>query len=153
MTARNWKNAFQHQGNFNGPIVQMLQDLETDLTTALAAISSDHIAFFTHSGAATAGAGVGRYLFRDAAVITAVIAACNTAPAGADLILDINKNGTTIFTTQANRPRILDGAHATASTAVPDVTSVVPGDYLTVDIDQPGAPTPAADITVEVYFA
>jgi len=57
------------------------------------------------------------------------------APAsGASLILDVNKNGTSIWTTQADRVRIAGGG-TYASTASLAVTSLVPGDVLTLDID------------------
>lgn len=50
--------------------------------------------------------------------------------------VDINKNGTTIFTTQANRPSVAstDGDNATDS-AVPDIVSFVASDIITLDID------------------
>lgn len=50
--------------------------------------------------------------------------------------VDVNKNGTTIFTTQANRPSVAstDGDNATDS-AVPDVMSFAAGDIITIDID------------------
>jgi len=70
-----------------------------------------------------------------------------TPPTGTDIIADINKNGTTIFTTQTNRPRVLGGTNG-GTLATPDVMSFADGDYLTVDIDQIGSVTPGADVTV-----
>lgn len=51
-------------------------------------------------------------------------------------ILDLNKNGTTMYTTQGNRPTIAfnDGDKKVDCT-LPDVTSVSAGDILTIDID------------------
>jgi len=72
-----------------------------------------------------------------------------TAPTGADIIVDVNKNGTTIFTTQANRPRIPAGS-TTGDSGTPDITSLVEGDKLTIDIDQVGATTAGEDLTAEV---
>jgi hypothetical protein len=60
----------------------------------------------------------------------------------------VNKNGSTIFTTQANRPTIVSGA--LTSVSVPDVTTWANGDYLTVDIDQVGSTTPGTDLQVQV---
>jgi len=52
-------------------------------------------------------------------------------------IVDINKNGTTIFTTQANRPTLaFDDADKKAESGTPDVTDLVEGDIVSVDIDQ-----------------
>jgi len=67
-----------------------------------------------------------------------------TAPSGADLIVDVNKNGTTIFTTQANRPKISDGNNS-GSSGTPDVTSLSDGDRLSFDVDQVGSSTPGGD--------
>jgi hypothetical protein len=72
-----------------------------------------------------------------------------TAPVGAAIIVDVNKNGTTIFTTQANRPQIAAGANADES-GTPDVTSLAKNDRVDVDIDQVGSTTPGAVLTVMV---
>jgi hypothetical protein len=73
-----------------------------------------------------------------------------TAPAGANIIVDVNKNGTTIYTTQGNRPTVADGANAGGPGTAPDIATLVAGDYLTVDIDQVGSGTAGADLTVAV---
>jgi hypothetical protein len=75
----------------------------------------------------------------------------DTAPVGADLIVDININGTTIFTNQANRPTIAAGA-TTGLSGTPDVQSVSAGDEVSADIDQVGSTTAGGNpiyITVE----
>jgi hypothetical protein len=55
--------------------------------------------------------------------ITKVKLVVKTAPTGADLIVDVNKNGTTVFTTQSNRPKITAG-NTTGDSGTPDVTSL-----------------------------
>ena len=70
-----------------------------------------------------------------------------TAPTGANLIVDINKNGTTIFTTQGNRPTVTAGGNL-ASTTAPDVTTFAAGDYITIDVDQIGSTVAGADLTI-----
>jgi hypothetical protein len=72
-----------------------------------------------------------------------------TAPTGAAIIVDVNKNGTTIFTTQGNRPQIAAGA-TTGDSGTPDVTTLAETDKLTIDIDQIGTTEPGKDLTVEV---
>jgi len=72
-----------------------------------------------------------------------------TAPTGAAIIVDVNKNGTTIFTTQANRPQIAIGA-TTGDSGTPDVTALAETDKITIDIDQVGSTIAGADLTVEV---
>lgn len=73
-----------------------------------------------------------------------------TAPTGASIIIDVNKNGTTIYSTQANRPTIAASANAGGPGSAPDVTSLAAGDYLTVDIDQVGSTVAGSDLTVVV---
>jgi hypothetical protein len=56
---------------------------------------------------------------------------------GSGTIIDIHKNGTTIWTTQANRPTLLwNDADGATSAPLPDVLNVVTGDLLSWDIDQ-----------------
>src|SRR3954463_12683655 len=77
--------------------------------------------------------------------ITTVAAMVGTAPTGATLILDVNVNGTTIFSTQGNRPTFaISATSATVSTF--STTSVTTGDYVTVDIDQVGSTLPGSDL-------
>lgn len=75
----------------------------------------------------------------------------DTAPTGAALIVDINKNDTTIFTNQANRPQIADGAKEGESTTL-DVTTGADDDVFTVDIDQKGSTIAGADLVVMLWF-
>jgi len=84
-----------------------------------------------------------------ALTITKVKVVVKTAPTGAALIVDVNKNGTTIFTTQGGRPSIAIGA-TTDDSDTPDVTNLAESDKLTVDIDQVGSTIAGADLTVEV---
>lgn len=112
----------------------------------------DDIAYFSRAGALTVSSGAGRFRFPFPVTILGVTAAIATAPTGASVVLDVNKNGTTIFTTQGNRPTIVAGANATASEQTPDVTSLVTGDYLTVDVDGIGSGTAGADLTVFVRY-
>ena len=72
-----------------------------------------------------------------------------TAPTGATLIVDVNKGGTTIFTTQGNRPTIAISGNSDDS-GTPDVTSLSEDDVLTVDVDQIGSSVAGADLTIEV---
>jgi hypothetical protein len=110
------------------------------------------LATFSRNDVLATGTGASRFLFPFAATVIGVTAAVGTAPTGASIIVDVNRNGTTIFTTQANRPTIVAAANATASEAVPDVTAVASGDYLTVDRDQVGSATPGSDLTVFVRY-
>ena len=85
----------------------------------------------------------------DTETITEVRLVVKTAPTGAAIIVDVNKNGTTIFTTQTNRPQIAISATEGQSTTI-EVSGLVKGDNLTIDIDQIGSTVAGADLTVEV---
>lgn len=74
-----------------------------------------------------------------------------TAPTGSAIIVDINKDGTTIFTTQANRPQIAAG-QTTGESVTFDVTTGSDDEEYTVDIDQIGSGTPGSDLTVTLHF-
>ncbi len=73
-----------------------------------------------------------------------------TAPTDAAILVDINKNGTSIWAdTQANRVTIADGAIAGTQISF-DTTSLSDGDILTIDIDQIGSTIAGADMTIQV---
>lgn len=75
----------------------------------------------------------------------------STGPTGADLISDIHKNGTTLWTTQGNRPTIAD-AETWANITAPDVTAIAQGDRLTLEIDQVGSSTAGANLSLTLYI-
>jgi len=95
-------------------------------------------------GLATVGTKLAQALIPGTFSISKVILWGDNAPTGADLIVDINKNGSTIFTTQANRPKIAAGAHSGES-GTPNIISINKGDRLSVDTDQVGSTTPGGD--------
>jgi len=110
-----------------------------------------HIMPFSIGGTLTVGTGKHR-LYNDTGaslLIRSVRASVGTAPTGASLIVDVNRNGTTIFTTQAGRPTIAAAANTARVTGM-DVTALADGDYLTIDVDQIGAGSAGADLTVQV---
>jgi hypothetical protein len=109
--------------------------------------ATQELTAFSKSGALTVGAGVSRLPIGAACTVVNVRAMVGTAPAGSAVTVDVNKNGTTLFTTQGNRPSIAAGANASGA-AVPDVTALAAGDYLTVDVDAIGSGTAGSDLTV-----
>ena len=74
-----------------------------------------------------------------------------TAPTGADIIVDVNKDGSTIFSTQGNRPTIT-AAGSSGTSETPDTTSVADNSYLDFDIDQVGSTIPGSDLLIVVSF-
>ena len=104
---------------------------------------------FSIPGTLLVAGGTMRWYFAQSLTITNVIASVGTAPTGASLIFDVNKNGTTIFSTQANRPTITAGTFSDLS-STPNVTSLVSGDYITVDVDQIGSSVAGADAVIRI---
>ncbi len=83
--------------------------------------------------------------------ISAVTATVGTSPAGAALVVDVRKNGTTIYTGGVNRPSIAAGSNS-ANGGAPSTSSVTTGDYLTVDVVSVGSTTPGSDLVVNILL-
>jgi len=123
------------------------------------------------SGSSLAGDDVDLYTFRangpytvDADVdgsidvkrpgtITAVWLTRTTPGTSGSTILDLNRNGTSLYTTQANRPTILfSDADEQVACTLPDVVGLSIGDALTADTDAVEDGTPegwALQVVVE----
>jgi len=71
---------------------------------------------------------------------------------GVSDIVDVNINGTTVYTTQANRPTLLVGNTGMFTEAgEPEINTVVPGDIISYDIDQI-ATTGSARFKISICF-
>lgn len=103
---------------------------------------------FTLAGSATVTAGSLRYYLDDSYEIIRVRASVGVPPTGSDLVIDVNKNGSTLFPDQAQRPRIVDGSNTGYS--VPSNRLLAEGDYLTLDTDQIGSTNPGSNLVVQV---
>lgn len=93
--------------------------------------------------------GTMRWYFDGSATISNVLASVGVAPTGASVIFDVNKNDTTIFTNQANRPTIT-ASNFYDFTSTPDVTSLTSGDYLTIDVDQIGSTIAGSNAIIRI---
>lgn len=106
---------------------------------------------FSVPGSLTTMTGAARF-YLAYATVTGVCISVGTAPTGAAIIVDVNKNGSTIYTTQADRPEIAVSTNVDIFAAPTGGGSYYgPGDYITVDIDQVGSTVAGADLTVIVY--
>ena len=109
------------------------------------------------AGAAVAGNGVFRYFNdtgRDVTVLN-VRLSCSAAPAGAYLLVDVVKNGVSVFSVAANRPKVTAGSATLEALAVPvqGVLAVVaPGQWLRIYKVTVGT-TPAQNVSVQVNTA
>lgn len=103
---------------------------------------------FFKKGALALSTGQLKIYAERAMTIVSVRASVGTAPASTPVICDINLNGSTIFSTQANRPTIAAAGVTSGAVTNMNTTSVAVGDYFTVDVDQIDAA--AADLTVQI---
>jgi len=90
-----------------------------------------------------------RYYSTFDGTITEIAVSVGTAPIGADVIVNIYKNGTTIFDSPSGRPTIPDGSYFDLSSTA-DTATLSTGDYLTVSIDQVGSSFAGSDLTVQI---
>lgn len=62
---------------------------------------------------------------------------CEDNGSASSTIVDVNKNGTTVFTTQSNRPTLAhNDTDNWAISGTPEVTTFTEGDVISIDIDQ-----------------
>ncbi len=107
---------------------------------------------FFQQGLLAVTTGVLRWRAKGTFTIVEVNANVGTAPTGTSIIVDVLKNGTSIFnTTPANRPTIAVSTN-TAVSGTPDTTAVSDADYFTVNIAQIGSTITGADLTVEIVL-
>jgi hypothetical protein len=120
-------------------------------TTVKARLAAPRILPFSKSGALSVAVGASRFYVPFTCTIVSIQAMVGTSPTGATLIVDVNKNGTTVFTTQANRPTVAAAGNVSGA-AVPNVTALAAGDYISVDIDQVGSTVPGSDLIVNILY-
>jgi hypothetical protein len=104
---------------------------------------------FTVPGVLNTGTGRARFYIPGPITLSNVRASVSIAPLGADVIVDVNVNGSTVFTNQLSKPKILAGS-VTCPTATPNIQELTTGDYLSVDIDQIGSIFAGSDLTVQI---
>lgn len=119
---------------------------EESLRNNLTFACSDEVTDLTVSTSVTSFRIVG------AKTITGVRASVNTAPTGAVLTVDINKNGTSILSTKLT----IDATEKTSTTAaIPAVIStpsIADDDEITVDIDTIGSTIAGKGLKVSLLF-
>lgn len=121
-------------------------DLKADIST----IKAEWREIVGRNGTIVVETGLSELPVDIACEIVSIVARVSGAPTGAAIRIDLNRNGTTVFTNQANRPTIGDGTNASVVVTSMDVTTLAPGDYLSVDIDQVGSTFAGSDLVVAV---
>jgi hypothetical protein len=136
----------------DGITVTVLDDGANETLEINATISSAvHVIGFFSAGTLSVGQKAPRVRSPWAGTIYEVIAnvGINGEPEGNDIIVDVEKGGTTIFTAQGNRPTILAG-QLNSDAEVPDVTSVNVNDVFTFSIDQVGTTVSGSNLMIQV---
>ena len=142
----------------HGSLAGLADDDHTQYLNVSRHDSDDHSGLeetieFSEVGTLTVKTGTFRWYPPYNITIIDVSAMVGVAPTGATVIVDVNNAGTTIFTTQGNRPAIaISGFHDVSSTADGDVTLTAETDYITVDIDQIGSTIAGDDLVVQVRY-
>jgi hypothetical protein len=118
----------------------------TDLSST-GTVASVPAASVQIQGALATGTSAGAYIAPTTGTITACYIYCKTKGSANNTIVDVHKNGTTIFTNQANRPSLAwNDGDGVAKSGVPDVVALVENDLLTFFID--AIATGAEDLTI-----
>lgn len=105
---------------------------------------------FTHAGPLTVGIGTIGYPIKGGTfTILTVAARLSSPPTGSSAIVDVNKNGTTIFGNQSYRPTFAAGDRD-AVVGTHTVSQVTDGDVITIDIDQIGSGSPGSYLTIVI---
>lgn len=104
---------------------------------------------FSLGGALTVRTGSHRFYLEGNYTFETCRASVGTAPTGAAVICDVNKNGTTIYSTQSARPTIAVSTNSATGNS-PAINTFASGDYITVDIDQIGSTVAGSDLTVVI---
>lgn len=110
------------------------------------------LGFYTTGSLGTGGSfgGPMRLLSPWNGTIQKVILSAATPSYGDNIIVDVNKNGTTIFTDQDHRPVILSGSYGGETTDI-DVVDFIINDVFTIDFDQVGTSgSPGSDVVTTI---
>lgn len=102
-------------------------------------------ASFSRPGVLAVEVGALPWPVPEAMTISGWIAAVGEAPVGAAILVDIKKNGVSVFS--GATITIADGQTVSA-VANADTTSFVAGDLITVEITQVGSTTPGANLGI-----
>ena len=114
-------------------------------------IISDPVVVLVDAGALTEATAQAAVTFPIAVDVLGVTPSVTVAPVTGSAIWDVNKNGTTIYTTQAARPTIATTATSGAETT-PAVKRFAVGDVLTVDCDAVGSGTAGTNGSLAIRY-
>lgn len=103
---------------------------------------------FSRQGTLTTQVGTQRLYVERSGTLAVVRATVGTPSTGSAVVVDVNKNGSSILSSPIS---VAAGAYTQTGTI--GSASVTAGDYFTVDIDAVGSTTPGANLTVTITIA
>lgn len=121
--------------------------MQTEFNTLRSELGAEHAQFSLD--VVTAGAGTYEIPIHGGDFTILGVAARLGTAGSTSTVVDVNKNGATIFGTQANRPTFA-AAGKLATVGAFSVTTLTTGDYLTADVDTAG--TSAAKLVVDIRY-
>jgi hypothetical protein len=139
----------------NRTLAQLMADIESSVSFVYQALVYDTdvpdkpmaTPTINIEGALAVATGVGgAWVAQEDGVMNSILIYCKNNGSASSTIVDVNKNGTTIFTTSGNRPTFGNTDTVPIESAEPDVVDFVKGDLFTFDIDQ--IATGAEDLTI-----
>lgn len=95
--------------------------------------------------------GSGKWYSWGSIQITGVRVSVDVSPVGSPVILDLKKNGTTVYPTHSNRPRIEPG-QTTVLAPLPDDVTADNDDFFTLDIVEVGESINGESLSVQVRY-
>jgi len=130
----------------NGLESRSLAEMKSDLS-----IKYEYTAHIEGSLATVSGVGNNIIIPRNCTLEKAIMYVEDTGDSSSTII-DINKNGTTVYTTQGNRPTVAyDSVSHLDDGDTPDVTSLSANDIITIDLDQVAPGSSGLDVVVITY--
>jgi hypothetical protein len=91
------------------------------------------IVHFRIAGAQTTGTNKFSFRMPEAGTYVSTAFELGTVNTGATFIMDANKNGTTLYTTQARRPTNAISGTGSSESATADITALAAGDVVSLD--------------------
>ena len=146
-TVSDWDGSVD-PGNADDAFDQLAERIQWLSASQLSMLTSSAIGPSWHAAGVLAIAeDIGeRWVMPDSGTIKEIIIAVAINGTASDTIVDIHKNGTTIFTTQGNRPTIAHDNDDNYDSGIPDVVSFSRFDTFTADID--GVAAGASDLRI-----
>lgn len=113
--------------------------------------ATDENESFSIGGVLAPGARNFRWYPPYAITIVSFRLALGVTPSGSAVILDVNRDATTVFTDPGNRPQVAGGANV-GTAVTPAVTSVSTSQYLQVEVDQVGSTDPGENAVLTMRY-